>query len=236
MGKPLKVGGLGFGDAGVLLFGAALLGSAAAVTLDIRAGLTPLAEAQIQARNDVLSHPGVPQALRREGGVGEFYAWAGPRIRAGLARVPDALVLGQWQRYRKALAEADVAECAALARGGEAHERYFPVLLERAAAKDPKLLQSWMGARMDMLRAELDARQPVWRLERSALQSAYAELLARMPVQDRARFNGMSGKVAQAGDEAACWFAKQMMDGVRALPAPHQAVLARVMLEQPVSP
>lgn len=150
--------------------------------------------------------------------MGEFYARAGPRNWAGMTRLADAQVLAQWEGCQKPLAEGDVTECAALARGGDAHDRYFSLLLEHAAVKDPKLLQSWIGARMTMLRA------------------AYAELLGRMPAQDGARFTGLCSKVAQANDEAACWFARQMLDGVRVLSAPHQAVLARVMLKQPVEP
>lgn len=233
IGRVLPRAALGLGDAGVAAFGLALVASAAALAADIRTQLTPMVSAQIAARNSIIRHPAVPPELRREGSVRAFFEWAGPRIRQGMARVPDALVLAQLERYRAALGVAQVVECAALARGGEQHDRHFTALLERAAGRDGQLLRDWMAARMAMLRAELDAAPAIGQLELSTLQASYAGLLQRMKPAERARFEALSGRVAQAGDDDACWYAMQMIDGVRALPGASRAPLARLMLEQP---
>jgi hypothetical protein len=220
----------------VWAFGIGLVAVALSLAADVGRELTPPTRVLVQARNRVVAHPAVPAALRESGRVKDFFAWAAPRVEAGLARLPDADVLAQAVRMAQVLERATPAECAAIARVDSRGDAMGDVL-EHLAAADPTFAQAWMALRMRALRAELDGAPPAHHAVRAQQLGAVAAALpAALPPPARARFAGLSGRLAQAGDADACWRARTAIATVLALPREPRVVWARVLLGQPVQP
>ena len=237
LGRPLSAPGVAFGDAGVVAFVLAFGGVATAGAMDIRSNMTPLNQAVIQARNAIGSHPAVPERLRVDPDLSEFFEWSSPIVERGMQRLPAEAVMAQLARFRELMSDAGPTDCAALVRGSDQQATALERLLDARGATDPDFLRAWMAFRVAALRAELDADpEPTHRVTQAMLLATAQAFRGAVPASERARFTSFQGLSPETPDSDACWYGRVTLDTILAMPTREGAVVARRFLGQPVEP
>ena len=144
----------------------------------------------------------------------------------GLRRLDEPQLVGRAATIGEMLVSADVVTCAAWARGTPTPEQVAQGLLRLDSPRRQLFFSVGLAAAL----AEL-AGTPAPEMTLQERVSAIAALGQGRSSAEHERLKRTLAAPAQASDEQACWAARTVYTTVPSMPAPHRAILARMLVE-----
>ncbi|MBN6148998.1 hypothetical protein JR065_01490 [Xanthomonas sp. AmX2] len=172
-------------------------------------------------------------ALLKQGDKAQAQTAGFELAQKGIARL-DAAALEQRLKIIAAVTEAaPVAQCAVLARGGDAKnaQAMSDAMLQGLERLPPAQIDAWFDISFQATDAQLSQRPPQ-PVAPAQVEAAMGKLITALPGEQQQRLARVLPQIASASDEDACWAARTLYREALAMDQPTRGQLAWLFAQQ----